>query len=493
MANTTRLSKSKFIAGLQCHKRLYLEIHSPELASETDEQTQARMDMGTEVGQLAHQRFPGGVHIGFKEYSLKEALKRTAELLHDQKVPAIFEGAFEFDNVLVRPDVLERVNKDTWRLIEVKSSTQAKEEYLDDLAVQTYVLNGAGVSLAGSWLMYINNQYVYPGGELDLQQFFALKDLTAETAVQERLVPTRLAKMKTMLAVASPPAIEPDHHCQEPYPCAFWDHCTQAKPARWVYYLPGGKRTFEKLLAQGIHTIDEIPAGFQLTDVQQKMKNDAELIGPGLKSALQTVRYPVHHLDFETLMLAIPKYQQTRPYQTIPFQWSNHIVETEAGTVRHENYLCAERKDPREDLALSMIKSLGKEGSICVYSGYEKRILTELSVALPKLKSDLDRIIERLWDLLSIIKEHYYHPGFEGSFSIKSTLPAVLPSLSYAELDIQEGSMASLQYYKMIFEVTDPAEKERIRQSLLKYCERDTLAMVELRRVLLNKAPTPAA
>ena len=487
-----RLSKSKYMSGLQCHKRLYLESHSPELASETDEQTQARMDMGTEVGQLARQRFPGGVLVGFKEYSRNEALKRTADLLNDPKVPAIFEGAFEFDNVLVRPDVLERVNKDKWRLIEVKSSTEAKEEYFDDLAIQKYVLMGVGVPPTGSWLMYINNQYVYPGGELDLQQFFALQDLTAETATQEREVPARLAAMKAMLTTASPPAIEPDHHCHEPYDCAFWDHCTQAKPERWVYYLPGGKRTFDKLVQEGIGTIDEIAAGFKLTDVQQKMKNNREWVCSELKAALRTVQYPVHHLDFETLMLAIPKYPQTRPYQTIPFQWSNHVAETEAGQVRHEHYLCAERRDPREELTVSLLKSLGRGGSICVYSGYEKRMLTELGAAFPRLKPELDRIIERLWDLLSIIKEHYYHPGFEGSFSIKSTLPAVLPSLSYGDLEIQEGGMASLQYYKMIYEVTDPAEKERIRQALLKYCERDTLAMVELRRVLLAKSNTVA-
>src|SRR5712691_4155958 len=482
------LSKSKFLSGLQCHKRLYLEIHSPELASATDEQTQARMDLGTEVGQLARQRFPGGILVGFEEYSRSEALKRTAELLSDPKVPAIFEGAFEFEGVLVHPDILERVGKDKWRLIEVKSSTEVKDEQLDDISIQTYVLKGVGIPLTGLWLMYINNQYVYPGSELDLQQFFALQDLTAETAAQEREVPARLAAMTTMLTVPSPPPIEPDHHCHEPYDCAFWGHCTQAKPERWVYYLPGGKRTFDKLAQQGIGTIDEIPAGFKLTDVQQKMKNNTEWVSPGLKSALQTVRHPVHHLDFETLMLAIPRYPQTRPYQTIPFQWSNHIIETEGEQARHEHYLCTDRKDPREELALALIEAVGREGSVCVYSGYEKRILTELGAAFPRLQPELDRLIERLWDLLSIIKANYYHPEFEGSFSIKSTLPPVLPSFSYDDLELQEGGMASLQYYKMIFEVTEPADKEHIRQALLKYCERDTLAMVELRRTLLQKA-----
>ena len=437
--------------------------------------------MGKEVGQLARQRFPGGALVGFDAYSREEALKRTTELLKDAKVSAIFEGAFEFENVLVHPDVLERAGKDKWRLIEVKSSTEVKDEHLGDLAVQTYVLKGAGIPLASSWLMFINNQYVYEGNELELQQFFTLKDLTVETASQESQAPTHLTAMKTMLTAASPPAIEPDHHCHEPYDCAFWDHCTQAKPARWVYYLPGGKRTYEKLVKQGVGTIDEIPSGFKLTDVQQKMKNNGEWVSSGLKSTLQTVRYPVHHLDFETLMLAIPKYRQTRPYQTIPFQWSNqHFQIFDHGQAVFFAQVVAERMAAiaaarqRRVVDLTQLPS----GQLRVGSLVQNR----------DLPPELDRIIDRLWDLLSIIREHYYHPGFAGSFSIKSTLPAVLPFLSYGDLEIQEGGMASLRYYKMIFESTDLAEKERIHQALLKYCERDTLAMVELRKVLLQKA-----
>ncbi|MEK6526609.1 MAG: hypothetical protein AABZ22_07035, partial [Nitrospirota bacterium] len=150
---TFRLSKSKFLSGLQCHKRLYLAIHSPELATEPDEQTQAILDMGTEVGELARKRFPGGVLVEADHRHPTEALRRTAELLQDPTVPAIFEGAFEFERVLVRVDIVERVGSPhdgaaTWRLIEVKSSTRVKDVHLDDLAIQTHVLTGAGVILA---------------------------------------------------------------------------------------------------------------------------------------------------------------------------------------------------------------------------------------------------------------------------------------------------------------------------------------------------------
>jgi hypothetical protein len=212
-----------------------------------------------------------------------------------------------------------------------------------------------------------------------------------------------------------------------------------------------------------------------------------EWIGPGLPAALDMVKYPVHHLDFETLGSAIPLYPNTRPYQAIPFQWSNH-VETEDGQLRHEAYLCPDARDPREELAVALLQSVGKKGSICTYTGYERGVLTGLAEALPHLRHDLDRVCDRLWDLHPIIKAHYYHPTFNGSYSMKAVLPAVAPQLAYDDLAIQEGMMASLQFYRMAFGDVDGAEKATIRTALLAYCERDTLAMVELRRVLGLKA-----
>src|SRR5574341_800787 len=156
-----RLSQSKYLAGRQGHKRLYLAIRSPELATEPDEQTQVLLDVGAAIGELARRRFPSGVLVEIDHRHPTEALRRTGALLQDPSVPAIFEGAFLFQDVLVRVDILERVNQGgdgfpAWRIIEVKSSTRVKDVHLDDLAIQTYVLAGAGVALTGSWLMHIN-------------------------------------------------------------------------------------------------------------------------------------------------------------------------------------------------------------------------------------------------------------------------------------------------------------------------------------------------
>jgi len=490
-ASLFRLSKSKFLAGLQCPKRLYLEVHHPELATEPDEQTRAILDMGMLVGELARQRFPGGVLVEADHRHAKDALRRTAELLADPAVPAVFEGAIEFEDVLVRVDILERIADSdglgAWRLIEVKSSTRVKDVHVDDLAIQSYVLRGAGLTVSDACLLHVNTQYVYDGGDLDLEQFFTAEDVTERTLGLVADVPGRLQAMRATLAAPGPPGIEPDAHCHTPYECPFWTHCTEQKPARWIYFLPGGDRTFRHLAARGITTVDEIPPDVKLTVVQRRVKDDVEWVSGGLKSALSTVRYPVHHLDFETFMPAIPRFPQTRPYQAIPTQWSNH-VETEDGTVVHHEYLCGDPRDPREELAVALLDSVGREGSVCVYSSFERHILESLVDAVPSLKQELEAVMARLWDLRQIIKEHYYHPAFRGSYSIKAVLPALVPSLDYDDLAIQEGGVAALHYYRMVFEETDLVERARIREALLKYCARDTQAMLELRRVLWEKA-----
>jgi len=487
-----RLSKSKFLSGLQCHKRLYLEVHHPSLATKPDAATQAMFDMGTEVGELARSRFPGGtlVEAGYRQS--EAALAQTAALIQDPTVPAIFEAAVLHSGVLIRADVLERVlpaegQPCGWRLIEVKSSTKVKDVHLEDLAVQSEVILGAGLTLVSVCLMHINTAYLYRNGAIDLTELFAIQDLSEAVAQRRAAVPERLATMSRMLLQAQPPAIEPDRHCHTPYDCPFWEHCTKDKPARWIHYLPGSKQVVDKLTQQGVTTIDEIPAGTRLSPVQRRVKENVEWVSEKLGPTLKTVQFPVHHLDFETVMLAVPRFPETRPYQALPVQWSNHI-EQDHGDVVHHEYLHREGTDPRKQLAEALLESLGSKGSICVYSPYEKSVIEQLAEALPLLRTALLALVKRIWDLHPIVRDHYYHPHFDGSYSLKEVLPALVPSMGYDDLAIKEGGHAASQYYRMVFVETDWVEREKIQEALLAYCKRDTLAMVELRRALKEKA-----
>ncbi len=487
-----RLSKSKFLSGLQCHKRLYLEIHQPALATPPDAATQAILDMGTEIGILAQRRFRDGVLVkaGFRQR--EAAIAETAALLQDPMISAIFEGAFEYDGVLVRVDILERMQNgekglSSWRLIEVKSSTRVKDVHLDDLSIQSHVVQGAGLRLDAICLMHIDTRYLYEGGEVDLQALFSIEDVSESVANRRGQVLERLAAMRAMLLNPQSPEIEPGQHCHTPYECPFWSHCTKEKPPRWIYRLPGKKEIVGQLVRQGIMTINEIPDDIRLLDVQRKVKDNVEWTSSELGGILRSVSYPIHHLDAETVMLALPRFPSTRPYQSLPVQWSNHI-ELESGEVMHQEFLHGEASEPRRRWAEALIESLGEKGSIVVYSAYEEALLRQLAETFPEFKSAFKAIVKRLWDLLPVIKNHYYHPAFNGSYSIKSVLPAVVPSLGYGDLTIQEGGQAAAEYYRMVFLESDWVERDSIREALLRYCARDTLAMVELRRVLGKKA-----
>lgn len=273
--------------------------------------------------------------------------------------------------------------------------------------------------------------------------------------------------------------------------CEFWDHCTGNMPENWIFELSGIRQErFEELSAMGIVTIDEIPDSFPLTVIQQRIRdcviNSREYIDPQMEHALIDVRYPLHFLDFETIMPAIPRYQGTRPYQTIPFQWSDHILYNNE-KIEHREFLFDEDSDPRKDFTQTLIDALGNEGTIFIYTTYEQRILCELAEQLPIYAKDLNMLQGRFVDLCALIKNEYYNPAFHGSFSLKYVLPALVPEMDYQNLAIQEGGMASLEYLRMIDPKTLPADKAEIRKNLLAYCGQDTLAMVKIREVLMMK------
>src|SRR5258708_7560194 len=126
-----RLSKSRYIIGLQCSKRLWLGWHNPEPRSEPEPGT--ILAIGTDVGVAARLLVPGGVLVEEGPHRHPEAVERTRHLIADPTVPAIFEAAFAFDCVLMRADILERLPSGAWCLAEVRSTTRVKPEHLHDL------------------------------------------------------------------------------------------------------------------------------------------------------------------------------------------------------------------------------------------------------------------------------------------------------------------------------------------------------------------------
>ncbi len=485
------LSKSRFLAGLQCQLRLWHECYNLELASGVSPVQQAVFDTGHEVGRLATQFYPEGVLIEEDHLHLKEAVHSTLKAMENPNLPAIYEAGFIHDGVRIRVDILERLSDGKWTLIEVKSSTSDKDIYLPDVAVQYHALKGSGLDIDKVILMHLNNQYVYDGKNIQLEQLFRRTDMTQRAIIYQKQVPSLLSGFNDMLAKPEEPKIKPGRHCKKPYECEFLEHCTKDMPEHWVLNLSGiTQKKLNGLAAMGIEDIRDIPASFSLSGVQERIRscviNNKDYISPELKDELMNVEYPIHFLDFETMGPAVPRYAGTRPYQTIPFQWSDHIL-CEDGRVEHREYLCVEDKDPREEFTRSLLDVLGKKGSLVTYTNYEERITKGLGETLSEYREQLHALLPRIKDLHKTISRYYYHPGFHGSFSLKSVLPALIPEMNYQNLEIQEGQLAGLEYLRMIDPSTSTDEKEKIKEDLLTYCGHDTLAMLKIREDLLKK------
>ena len=445
---TPQLSKSKFQYGLQCLKRLYLESYHQELADPIDPGLQARFDTGTTVGEVARQRFPNGRLIAQTYLEHDQAVETTETLLSDAAVPALYEAAFTFEDIRTRVDILRRNGQQEFDLVEVKSSTRLKPEHITDVAIQMYVAEGSGIPIRGAYLMHLNNTYVYQGGDHDLHQLFTLEEITNRTrSFMAENVLNDLSRMWTALEFDTPPDIETGSHCTKPYRCSFYGHCHQ----------------------------------------DRARNNGQPYISPALPSRLGEITFPAGFLDFETVSPAIPVYPVTRPYQPIPFQWSLHILDS-SGLLMHHSYLNEDAENPRERFIISLLEAIPLHGAIVTYSSYEKTILNGLAQAFPHYRSRLLALCDRIVDLLKLIRENYYHPDFNGSYSLKSVAPTLVPSLGYTDMEIQDGAVASTAYTRMIAEDTPESEKTNIRDALLTYCAQDTEAMVRIYDTLIAEA-----
>ena len=378
--------------------------------------------------------------------------------------------------------------------MEVKSTTGVKPEHVTDVAIQVYAAEGSGVPIKRVYLMHLNRAYVYQGGDHDLEQLFTLEDVSgnARSFVTEN-VPSDLARMWAALQLDNAPDIETGQHCERPYRCSFFGYCHRNEPEHPIRELPRlSERNWEELKAVGIRDIGSIPPDFPgLISSQRRVRDSVvgrcSFIGPELASALKEISFPASFMDFETISPAIPVYAGTRPYQNIPFQWSLHIRDS-SGHLRHDSFLNGNAADPRERFVTSLLEAIPPEGAIITYSSYEKVIMNQLAQAFPRYETQLMALCDRMIDLLKLIRDNYYHPEFHGSYSLKSVLPALVPGLSYADLEIQDGLVAAASYARLIASDTPESEKAEIREALLSYCQRDTEAMVRVYDALLAES-----
>ena len=424
-----------------------------------------------------------------------EAVTHTAALMADPSVPAIFEAAFEHAGVRIRVDVLERLPRHSWGLREVKGSSRVKDHHLDDLAIQAFVVRGAGVRLASVQMVHVNTAYVRGKDDIDWPEFFARQELDEIVAAMLPELPGRLPGLRDCLGLTEAPVIEPGSQCSSPFECEFWDQCTASKPADWIVRLPRLRQSqADELTTMGMKSISAIPPDFPLSSKQAIIRDATAsgkpFVSPDLGDLLKEFGPPGAYLDFEAMNPAIPLYQGTRPYQIIPFQWSLHLMD-ESGRLSHRDFLAAGDVNSRRSFAKSLIEALGwGDVPIIVYSPYEKSRLNDLAGLFPDLRPALEAIITRLADLLPVVRAAVYHPGFQFSNSIKNVAPALCPGFGYDDLDgVSDGLAASAAFVRLASgSFANGDEVAQLRRSLLAYCERDTLAMIAVHRALAQLA-----
>lgn len=476
------LSKSKYCNGLQCKKMLWLYKNKPEEKEEVN--NQSVFDNGNDVHEVARKLLGEDINIPFNE-DLTQMIKDTEEVMKQEKV-IITEASFSYENNFCSVDILKKEGN-TYEIYEVKSSTELKDVYVDDVSYQYFVLTSLGLKVEKCYVVILNNRYVRKG-KLDLNQLFKKIDVTDEVVGKQEEVRQMIKDMNKYMEQKKEPQDDIGIHCFKPYKCPFFKYCTRHLPESNIFEINEINVNEKlKLYVEGIVSLEDLLK----EDISNEAKQHIEyelydkedyIDKKSIKEFLNTLSEPLYFLDFETFALPIPKYDGTRPYQQVPFQYSLHYIEE--GKLYHKEFLAESGVDPRKLIAESLVRDIPKNVPVLAYyMSFEKGRIKELAETFPDLKDHLMSIHDNIKDLIVPFKNRsYYAKGMHGSASIKYVLPAMFPndeSLNYKNLELVHNGDEAMNIYARLGEYPKE-EQEYIRERLLKYCELDTYAMVKI-------------
>ncbi|TFH66709.1 MAG: DUF2779 domain-containing protein, partial [Gemmatimonadales bacterium] len=446
---TSLLSKSRFAAGHQCHKLLWWTTHEPDAAElAPDPAARFIMDEGIRVGEAARALFPGGVLIDLPHEQVKERVRATVRALARGE-PAIFEATFAEDGIVVVVDILAREGR-THTLIEVKAATSIKPHHLWDAAPQAFALRRAGVDVDSVEIMHLNDACLFP----DLDDLFVREAISGRV---RSLFPqiSKLILAQNAMLEGPLPEVEVGKHCDEPHECPFKTRCWPSLPKHHVETFYGLRREKSAQLgAQGLARVDEVPATFPLTIIQERQRRsvteDELQVDGKLAEALAPFRGRVAYLDFETVGPAVPDWNGFGPWHAHPVQFSCHIT-SPGGGLEHLEWLAEGPEDSRAVMAEALVEALEDVDVVVAYNvAFEKKCLEMIGAAAPDHAHGIQAITSKLHDLLPIVRDLVYHPDFLGSFSLKAVLPALVPGLNHESLKVSEGQTASALIHRLL-------------------------------------------
>ena len=319
------ISKTEFLAGVQCAKLLWFQYNHPEVFPPVSAIMQDAFDQGHEVERLARTMYPGGREIpgGWQEME-HDALMETGAALFERR--PLFEAAFAFAGGFSRVDILNPIDSDEWELVKVKSGVEVKEVHLLDIAFQRYNLQANGVKVRRCALMHLDRNYVRQA-DLDCGRLFLRQDISAEVAKILPSIKGNLAGLLQTVSQTACPEMQIDTHCYDPFAWPLRDRCWEFLPQHNVVELYRGKRRAFDLLHRDYKKIADIPEVESLTKQQQIQKkvileDRAHIEKLAIEQFLKKIQFPAYFLDFEAFQMALPPYDGTRTWQQIPFQFS---------------------------------------------------------------------------------------------------------------------------------------------------------------------------
>lgn len=482
------LSKSKYCKAIQCKKILWLDRYKIEEKEETARKSV--LENGTKVGMLAKGLFGKYEDVAYNE-NLSIMVERTKELLN-YKPNIITEASFEYNRNFCSVDILKN-DKDGVEIYEVKSSTDIHDIYIDDIAYQYFILSKVGLTIKKANLVFINKEYIRHG-ELEIQKLFTIEDVTETIKEKQNEIEIMLKEIDEFMeqhGENNEPDMNLGMQCMKPYECSYWKYCTRDLPKPNVFDIANmrtdkkferynnGLISFEDLGHEEMNSKYLEQIDFELHNLEPKINKEA------IRELMNSLKYPLYFIDFETFQLAIPEYEGTKPYQQLPFQYSLHIMRKENGEIEHKEFLAqVEDKDFIRHFAESMIHDIPDNGSVIIYNNsFESARINEMAKMYPDLAKELQRINSQIVDFLVPFRNRdYYMKEFQGSYSIKKVLPALYPNdseLDYHQLPVvHNGEEASDTFLSLRGKSKE--EQEVLRKGLLEYCELDTYAMVKI-------------
>ncbi len=487
------LSRSTFSKGLQCTKQLFLLRNQTERTENpmTDEQ-KAIKQRANYLRELAQKLFPKGEDGQFGCDSYEESAERTRKLIQ-RKQKVIYNAVFIEKEIAVVIDILVW-KRGAWKAYEVKAGTRVTKGSVLFTAFKWYVLKHTNLRVNDFAFIVLNKDY-YRGESLHFMQCFKRISKFHDIKKLTGLIDKKTKEFKNVLKRDEEPEVAIGKHCIVPYDCRVKHQCWGEVPKHSVFDVVGLSNDYKfELYNEGIANMEDM---MSLTEADisehQRLQIKSTVTGTESiqKEALQTflnqLQYPLHYLDFESYQPFLPRERGMNPLQQCVFQYSLHQQNEQGGEVKHEEFLM--NPDQEGDVRILFLESLleqTKEAKIIlVYDvSFEKNYLQYLIKAFPKYRKPIENLMDKMVDLMLPFSQKWvYTPEMKGLHSIKSVLPALVPSMDYKDLNLQNGLMASLAYAQWA-EGTYKEDVVELEKNLRAYCALDTFAMTQILEVL---------